>query len=283
MSFLHHIAVCNKHDLSNFLPFVVAGEQVGWVKHGFAARLKEYTDAFSVSGDRVSLAPGLDNYDDRTRAVDSVLRKFVVQGLIWGWRGEYYPVGTSFAGPHLMEMERAAIPFFGIRAYGIHVNGFVRDGADIHMWIARRSGGKQTFPNELDNMIAGGQPVGISLQENVIKEAWEEAAVPADLAARAHPVSEVSYCQETEHFLRPDTLFNYDLELPAEFVPNNTDGEVAEFFLWPMDKVMEVVENTDDIKFNCNLVIIDFCIRHGLIEPEQPDYQALAQGLRTVL
>ncbi len=283
MSFLHHIAVCNKHDLSNFLPFVVAGKQVGWVKHGFAARLKEYKDAFSVSGDRVSLAPGLDNYDDRTRAVDSVLRKLVDQGLIWGWRGEYYPVGTSFAGPHLMEMERAAIPFFGIRAYGIHVNGFVRDGADIHMWIARRSGGKQTFPNELDNMIAGGQPVGISLQENVIKEAWEEAAVPADLAARAHLVSEVSYCQETEHFLKPDVLFNYDLELPAEFVPNNTDGEVAEFFLWPMDKVMEVVENTDDTKFNCNLVIIDFCIRHGLIEPEQPDYQALVQGLRTVL
>lgn len=280
MSFLDHIAVCNAHDLSNFLPFIVAGDQVGWVKHDFAAVLSEHPATFVVSDDAVSLAPDLNDYVSRTRSVDKVLRNIADQGLIPGWRGEHYPVGPALAGPHVMEMERAAVPYFGIRANGVHVNGFVRDGDDIHMWIARRASDKPTFPGMLDNMIAGGQPVGISPRDNVIKEAWEEAAVPATLAEAARPVGAVSYCQETDHGLKPDVMFNYDLELPAEFTPHNTDGEVAEFYLWPMAKVMEVVAATMDFKFNCNLVIIDFCIRHGLIGPDREDYLALVQGLR---
>jgi hypothetical protein len=280
MSFLDHIAACNAHDMNNFLPFVVASEQVGWIKHDFAAHLANHPDVFVVSHDAVTLAPGLDDYASRTSALDHVLRNIADQGLIRGWRGEYYPVGTTLAGPHVMEMERAAVPHFGISANGVHVNGFVRDGDDIHMWIARRAADKPTFPGMLDNMIAGGQPVGISPRDNVIKEAWEEAAVPADLAEAARPVGAVSYCRETDQGLKPDVMFNFDLELPAEFVPANTDGEVAEFYLWPMAKVMEVVETTMDFKFNCNLVIIDFCIRHGLIGPDREDYLDLVQGLR---
>jgi Domain of unknown function (DUF4743) len=280
MSFLDHVAACNRWNPDNFRPFVVAGERVGWVKHGFADRLKPHRHVFAMSDDGVTLAPGLDDYDSRTRMVDGVLRQFADDGVISGWRGEYYPVGARFHGPQAMAMERAAVPFFGVRAYGVHVNGFVRDGDDIHMWIARRSGGKQTFPDMLDNMIAGGQPIGISPGENVVKEAWEEAAVPAGLAARARPVGAISYCQETGHGLKPDVMFNYDLELPADFVPANTDGEVAEFYLWPVEKVIELVETTTEFKFNCNLVIIDFCIRHGLIGPDRPDYLALMRGLR---
>jgi hypothetical protein len=47
-----------------------------------------------------------------------------------------------------------------------------------------------------------------------------------------------------------------------------------------MQKVMQVVETTTEFKFNCNLVIIDFCIRHGLIGPDREDYLDLVQGLR---
>lgn len=280
MSFLDHIAACNAHDLSVFTPFVVAGIRVGWVKRDFVDRLTEYPSVFAVSGDAVTMVPGLDDYASRTGAADAALRELADDGTIPGWRGEYYPVGTSFAGPHLMEMERAAVPFFGIRAYGVHVNGFVRDGDEILMWVARRARGKQTYPGMLDNMIAGGQPVGISPGDNLVKEAWEEAAVPGALAASARPVGTVSYCMEGENGLKPDLMFNYDLELPSDFTPANTDGEVEEFYLWPMKSVLEIVAESFDFKFNCNLVIIDFAVRHGLIGPNHPDYVAIAQGLR---
>ena len=74
--------------------------------------------------------------------------------------------------------------------------------------------------------------------------------------------------------------FCFDLELSDDFTPVNRDGEVHEFMLWPIKKAAKVVSATRQFKFNCNLVIIDFLIRHGLIAPEHPDYVEIVRGLR---
>ena len=43
----------------------------------------------------------------------------------------------------------------------------------------------------------------------------------------------------------------------------------------------EALRETDDFKFNVPLVIIDFLIRHGLLDPDkEPDFTVLARGLR---
>jgi hypothetical protein len=42
----------------------------------------------------------------------------------------------------------------------------------------------------LDNMVAGGQPLGIGLMENVIKECGEEAGIPEAIARRAIPIGD---------------------------------------------------------------------------------------------
>lgn len=39
---------------------------------------------------------------------------------------------------------------------------------------------------------------------------------------------------ESERGLFPNTEFVFDLELPADFVPNNQDGEVETFELLPV-------------------------------------------------
>jgi hypothetical protein len=112
----------------------------------------------------------------------------------------------------------------------------------------------------------------------VIKEAKEEANMPADLAQQAKPVGAVSYRLRNEEGLRNDILFIYDLELPESFTPKNTDGEVEEFFLWPVEKVMQVLSTSDDFKFNVALVVVDFLIRHGYITPDDRDYEGLVHG-----
>ena len=280
MSFLDRIAECNAHDLGNFLPFRVGTERVGWLRKSFVPELDRHADVFTATGAGVSLADGLHDYRTRTDAVDAVLRALAGRGLIGGWRDEPYPVGGPFGGPHAFEMERAAVPLFGVRAYGVHVNGYVRESSGLRMWVARRARDKPTYPGMLDNMIAGGQPVGLGPMENVIKEAGEEAGVPPGLAARATPAGAVTYCQETAEGLKPDVMFVYDLELPPDFEPRNTDGEIESFELWPVERVMAVVAETADFKFNCNLAIIDFCVRHGLIAPEHPDYIEIVEGLR---
>ena len=280
MGYLDRIAECNAHDLAGFLPFRIDGAQPGWVRPGFARRLADHPEAFAVDGDGVRMAPALRSFEARTEAVAPVLRALSEAGAIGRWRDEAYPVGGALAGPHLMLMDRAAIPHFGVRAHGVHVNGYVRDGARILMWIGRRARDKATYPGMLDNFVAGGQPAGIGLLENVIKEAGEEAGVPADLAATARPVGAVSYCQETAEGLKPDVMYCYDLELPAAFEPENRDGEIEEFYLWPVERVMETVADSADFKFNCNLVCIDFFMRHGLLDPESADYLEIVRGLR---
>jgi hypothetical protein len=44
--------------------------------------------------------------------------------------------------------------------------------------------------------------------------------------------------------------------------------------------VLQETDTTGNFKFNVNLVMIDFLIRHGVIGPERPDYLELLSGLR---
>jgi hypothetical protein len=90
----------------------------------------------------------------------------------------------------------------------------------------------------------------------------------------------VSYRMETPEGARDDVLFVYDIDLPGDFVPRNTDGEIASFALMAADDVLERVRAAEDFKFNVNLVVIDFALRHGLVTPDDPDYLDLVTGLR---
>lgn len=281
MAFLDHIRHANNWNRAEFKPFAVAGVVVGHVRLDRVERLRAFPDVFVIDPDHITLAPGLDDFASRSAAMEEVLEGLRDEGAFPGWRGEYYPVMRDWGDKPLMQVERATCPWFGIRSWGVHVNGLVRRDDGMHMWVARRARGKQTYPGMLDNMVAGGQPIGLGLMENIVKECAEEADIPADLASAASAAGAISYCHQFEGGVKPDQQFCYDLELPADFVPRNTDGEVESFELWPVKRVAETVRETFEFKFNCNLVIIDFLIRHGLIDSDQePDYMALCFGLK---
>ncbi|MDP6389808.1 MAG: DUF4743 domain-containing protein [Alphaproteobacteria bacterium] len=284
MSYLDHIRHCNNVEPAAFHPLRLGAMRVGWVHHDFAAELAPYGEAFRVGADQVELAPGVVDFKPRSDVVAEALASLAASGLIEGWRDEPYPVTPERTIPPLMQVERAACPYLGIRSWGVHLNGYVRqgDGPDrIHMWVARRAGGKATYPGMLDNMVAGGQPIGVGLMENLVKECAEEAAIPEDIARRASPVGMISYRHQMDQTLKPDQQFCFDLELPTDFTPEPADGEVEEFMLWPIGQVADMVRETSRFKFNCNLVIIDFLLRHGVIGPDhEPDYAAISEGLR---
>ncbi len=281
MSFLDHIRACNAHDLSGFRPFELEGHRLGWVRHALAEQLPGVDPGFVVTAERVTLAPEVRDFEARSSVLEHAARFLVEEGAVSALRGEFYPVGPAWGAEPLMRIDRAVVAQFGTPAYGLHVNGFVRqpDGS-LSLWVGRRARDREVSPGKLDNLIAGGQPIGLTLAENLVKEAHEEAGIDAALASRAVPVGAISYCMETEAGLKQDTLFLYDLELDAGFVPRNTDGEVERFELWPLERVAESVRETQDWKFNVNLVVIDFLVRHGWLTPEEPDYLAIVKGLR---
>lgn len=280
MSFLDRIRACQVFDPRAYLPFRAGGTDVGFVRPALADALRRHDDVFDVSPDAVHLTPDLADFDARTRAVERAVRALAEEGILGDWRGEPYAVGPA-CGPALFTMDRGAVPPFGVRGYGVHLNGYVQDDETLRMWVGRRSPTKRTAPNKLDQLVAGGQPAGLSVAANLAKEAAEEAAIPEALIRRARPVGAITYCTEREEGLRNDVLFVYDLEMPADFVPRNTDGELTGFELRPIEEVARIVRDTDAFKFNCALVVIDFLIRHGRLGPEHPDYLALVSGLHS--
>lgn len=280
MTFLRHITACNTHDLSRYRPVFVAGQRVGLVREELYRRLCTFGDPFGQVDDGIALLDRYPTAQARTAAMRDAVDRLVGEGAVPPPRGEDYPVLTRWGAEPLMLIDRAAVPCFGVKSFGVHVNGFVRRADGIHLWVGKRAMDRGVAPGQYDNLVAGGQPAGLSLMDNLLKEGDEEASLPPALCRRAVPVGHISYLMENHVGLKNDTLFCFDLELPPDFVPRNTDGEVERFELWPLDRVADSVARTDDWKFNVNLVVIDFLIRHGWLTPDHPDYLALGQGLR---
>jgi len=279
VGYLRHIQACNMPVDEPFLPWRGAGRQLGWVRPIIAHHLQDYPQVFSFENG-ISLQPHLREFDQISAGLAEVAQGLARDGVISPLIDEPYPVTPGGREAAIAVVDRAAAAYLGLRSFGQHLNGYLRDGEDILMWIGRRAQDRRIFPGALDNMVAGGLPYGVSLVENLVKECQEEAGMPRELAEKAKPVGALSYNRVAERGFRPDVLYCYDIELPRDFRPLNTDGEVEEFMLMPIAEVMDIVRNSDQFKFNCNLVIVDFLVRHGLIGPEHEEYLAIASGLR---
>ncbi len=243
--FARHIAACNNAELpGRRLPFSVGGQAVGYVLP---------TVAEWLGGTAVAAAdlPGIGWR--------------LAQAGLCQWRGEAFDVRARPDGPALATVDRGALPLLGIEAAGVHLNGLVQRADGLHMWVGRRAANKKLDPGKLDHLVAGGVPTGLSATETLAKEAEEEAGLPASLVAEAIPRCSISYAMERPEGLRRDRLHCYDLTLPDTFMPQPMDGEVASFELWPIGRVLERVRDTDDFKFNVNLVLIDLFQRLGLV------------------
>jgi isopentenyldiphosphate isomerase len=179
------------------------------------------------------------------------------------------PVVNQYGQHPFFLLERAMCPWFGTKAFGVHINGYVadaEDGAVTHMFIGRRALTKSTFPGMLDHIVAGGQPHGISLMDNVVKECSEEASIPAHIARQVKAVGAVGYnhLDDSAQRLKRDVLFCFDLQLSKSFQPKPADGEVEHFMVKEVEWVLEKILTEDkgnEFKPNCILVILDFFIR----------------------
>ena len=282
MSLLRHIRRCNTWRAERFVPLWRGEQRIGLVRRDNAEALRRFGEVFAVEPDGVWLiAPG--DLEAVSAAVDAVVERLVGEGRVAKWRNEFFAVAARWGAPALFKLDRGAVSFFGVRAYGVHLNGYRRDGGALRLWIGRRAPDKKVAPNKLDNLVAGGIGFDHGLEATLFKEAEEEASLPAAIVGRAVPVGAVCYRMETEQGLRDDVLFLYDLEVPADFAPRNADGEIVAFSLMDAAETVERVRATDDFKFNVNLVIIDFALRHGLVAPDDPDYLELVTGLRRPL
>jgi 8-oxo-dGTP pyrophosphatase MutT (NUDIX family) len=252
---LAHIAACHSAKLpGDRLPFYIGAAQVGYVKPDFAATLARISAEITLHPDRATLAASAAGRLNEIAAAAGSRQ-----------RSEDFDVRAEPEGPVVALLDRGALPDFGVIGVGAHLNGLVRKPDGLHLWVARRAADKKLDPGKLDHLVAGGVPAGLTPFETLLKEGEEEANLPAALMRAAKPACRLRYNMERPEGLRRDLLYAYDLVLPEDFVPHPNDGEVESFALWPLTRVLETVSQTDDFKFNVNLVLIDLLIRHGLI------------------
>lgn len=285
MGYLDKIARCNDLSLDGFRPLVIDGAALGWLAPARAEHLaKMHCDVFAAAEDLVTFAPHLNTSAARSQAIADIAAALVAADFGPELHGELYAAKTRWTSSEAFRIDRSLVMGFGVRAYGVHINGYVRTPKGLALWIGHRALDRTVEPGKLDNMVAGGQPAGLSLIDNVIKECGEEAGLAPALAARAKPVGAIRYAFNSRYGFRNDTMFCFDLEVPADVTPVSVDGEMSSFTLMPVEEVLALVRDTDRVKFNVNLVITDFAIRHGVLTPDnEPDYEAIVTRLRTHL
>jgi len=261
-----HIAACNNiPSPAGYLPFRIGDAQVGWLEPDAARALTFLPKTVHFGPGGVSLAASVRGVAARSAALAEIGRTLAKSGF-GRIRGEEFDVRASPEGPVLATVDRGVLPAMGIISQGVHVNGLVRRPDGLHLWVGWRSKDKAVAPGQLDNVVAGGIPAGLTPERCLVKEAEEEASIPAELAVKARPVGRVSYIMRTNEGMRRDLLHLFDLEMPEDVIPRPNDDEVERFELWPIRRVLEAVRDTDSVKFNVNLVLIDLFLREGLVE-----------------
>jgi thiamine pyrophosphokinase len=273
-SLLRHLVACNSFRPGpEYLPLRIGGEGIGWLSPPVAAalrgRIRMADDAAVVAAEAGAAA---------TRALGEIAEALAATGLC-RLRGEAFDVRAAFDGPVLATADRGLLPALGIAAEGVHVNGILRRGGRLWLWLGVRARSKALAPGALDNLVAGGIAAGLDARTTLVKEAAEEAGIPLALAARARPVGRIEYAMVAEEGIRRDRLHCYDLDLPEDFTPTPQDGEVERFLLLPAEEVLAILRHGEGVKFNVTLVLIHLFLREGLIGPEDPEAALLSAHL----
>jgi len=265
MSISERLRSVRMFDPSRFARFVVDGEVLGHVREDFLPHLAQFPEIFATVNAGVTFRPELRTDKDRSAAMAEVARKLAAGGLLSRWRNETYDIAAAADAPRKFVLERAAVRFFGYRARAVHINGLADSPGGTRMWVARRAHDKAIDPGMLDNMVGGGLASGLSIDETVVNESWEEAGIPASIAASARPSGTVEICREVPDGLHIETIYVFELVLPEGLTPSNQDGEVAEFHSMRLTEVLQALDGDAPFTADAGLVALHCLSRRGLV------------------
>lgn len=189
-------------------------------------------------------------------------------GLLDGWRNEKFDV-TDADGNPLFALERAAFRPLGLLSNAIHINGMAWSSNEWKFWIGRRSPYKAVDPNKLDNLVGGGVASGESIVQAMLREGEEEAGLSAGLLQDIPCCSCRLSVRNVSRGLHRENLHIFDVVLPQELVPENQDGEVAEFMLMDSRELAQAMAE-GHLMNDSFLATLDIFLRRGLLDGQHP-------------
>ena len=127
---------------------VCEGAHVGLLSREFSLTLlANFPLVFRRAGEEeITFTESLNSSDSRSKAVHTMLVKLKDQEgsaqtfpQLRGWRAECYEIRQSLSQPSLFSLERSASPLFGVRKYGVQINGHVQHSQlGLCLWLQKR-------------------------------------------------------------------------------------------------------------------------------------------------
>ena len=204
-----------------------------------------------------------------------------------------YPFAANDKDLILAHVNRSLAPYLGIDSVGVHLNCYVRQDNIVRgVWLAKRAATKSHHPNYWDTTVAGGQPHNLSLYENIVKEAYEEAGVPAEwlrndasneaFSDHTHDPLTMTTAKEDGSCMKRSFYYSFDLQVPDDWQPTSVDGEVQEFKLYSIEELDYELRFGKNLRPAMRAVLLDFMIRYGLLKEAegQDDCSELSKSMR---
>lgn len=157
------------------------------------------------------------------------------------WRDEQLAV-VGAQGQRLGTIERGAVRVLGLATQAVHLVGLAPDGRH---WVQQRAHDKPNDPGLWDTLMGGMVSAADTLHEALARETWEEAGLHVEqMPALSHgghvefarPSAEGGGCGYMVE--RIDWFVG---EVPDGRVPENQDGEVAQFALLTREELLQRV------------------------------------------
>lgn len=256
-----------------YLPVRFKDQTCGYIDAANIERLRPYSDSFIFRTGEVELRDRSDDYQERTRSLDDILRTIYDddQTGFGEWCEEYTPVVPRFGAEPFFDLQRAAVRFLGVLTTGVHLNVYSQREGTGRLHLARRAAHISSYPGALDQAVAGFLPVGGDPRLKLLEEAREEAGLSAEAISKSVAVSSIEFALNGQPGLQRGAVYIFDVRITPDVKLRNNDGEVECFVEVEYKDVIQLLAEKQ-FKFDSGLVTLDFLMRHGALDYFDPDF-----------
>jgi 8-oxo-dGTP pyrophosphatase MutT (NUDIX family) len=188
------------------------------------------------------------------------------RGFVRAWRDEQLAVCDAVGTP-LGSVERGAARLLGIATHAVHLIGLTGQGSH---WVQQRALDKADDPGLWDTLVGGMVAAGEDAESTLLRECEEEAGLALQQLRDVRLGGQVASrrpCASTPGGYIVERIDWYLGTVPQSLVPQNRDGEVAQFELLTVAELRERLQ-ASGFTIDAGRIFSDFCARGHDLAPD---------------